>query len=58
MIELENPAVKEILSFMLAERLEHLHVSLGAPYSHDDELCVSSHKTSGEDGGASVVASK
>lgn len=35
-IELENPEVKEILSFMLAERPEHLHVSLDAPYSCGD----------------------
>ena len=35
-IELENPEVKEILSFMLAERLESLHVALDAPYSCGD----------------------
>ncbi len=29
-IELEDVTVKEILSFMLAERLEHLHISLAA----------------------------
>lgn len=37
LIELENPTAKEILTFVLAERLEHLHVSLDVPFHNDNE---------------------
>ena len=30
LVELENLAAKDILTFVLAERLEHLHISLAA----------------------------
>lgn len=56
-IELENPEVKEILSFMLAERPEHLHVSLDAPCSYDDGSRLSAYKTSKEEGNASGIVS-
>lgn len=37
LLELENPTAKEILTFVLAERLDYLHVSLDMTYPQDNE---------------------